>query len=471
MEENFEKATVQPTKKKSKFIVAIIIVAIIALALIAGFVYYQYSTRPDKIFAKAIEKIFEMPEKEQARTGRIELEMSLELEANEPEIKAANEILKVLKLKCITELDLDKKILNENISALYDDEEIISASALIQNEKMFFYLEEIYNKYIRVNEEYLEGIDLSQLFDTTTNVIDEETINDIKQILLDSIEDREFSEDKVELDGKSAQKSTLKLTTNEFLEILLSILDKVNEKKPSDELEKLIESLDEGIEKLKGERDIPIYAEISIYTKGLKNEFARAELALINTDVDEAIAIALEQKSENEIAISYLMNEDDAKVSGATELFEITIKENDENSGTMKIKMDIEEEYSVALVVKYSVDYNAKIELRDTSNNIDIDSLTDEDFNEMYENALENEILYEILDSMGVFDIIEEYEDYYYGDYDWDDYDYDDYYYDDYDYYDDELFNNAQEDLEETNQKVQEGQQRVNELLNQLEIM
>ena len=463
MEENFEKVEVQPTKKKSKVISAIIIIAILVVALIGGVIYYKYSTTPDKIFKKAIENVFEMSEKEQARSGKIELEMSLELEANDPEIKAANEILKALKLKCITEVDLDKKILNENISAMYDDEEIITASALIQNETMFFYLEEIYNKYIRVNEEYLEGIDLSQLFETTTNVIDEETINDIKQILLDSIEDRDFSKDKVELDGKNAQKSTLKLTTNEFLEILLSILDRVYEKQPSDELEELIESLEEGIEELEDEEDIPIYAEISIYTKGIKNEFARAEVALINTDVDEAMAIVFDQKSENEIAISYLMNERNAKVSGAKKLFEITIKENNENSGTIKLKMDIEEDYSVAIKVKYSVDYNAKIKARDTSNNIDMDSLTDEDFDEMYENVLENEMLYEILDSMGAFDTIEDYDDFYYDDYDWDDYDYDydydydDYYYEDYDWddYDDELLNDAEEDLELTNQTVQ----------------
>ena len=64
------------------------------------------------------------------------------------------------------------------------------------------------------------------------------------------------------------------------------------------------------------------------------------------------------------------------------------------------MKMNIEEGYSVAVTVKYDVEYNVTIEERNTQNSIDIDSLTDADFNEIMSNIQNNEILYGIIESM-----------------------------------------------------------------------
>ena len=94
------------------------------------------------------------------------------------------------------------------------------------------------------------------------------------------------------------------------------------------------------------------------------------------------------------------INEESTQVSQAAKLIELTINEENENKGSIEMKMNIEEGYSVAVTVKYDVEYNVTIEERNTQNSIDIDSLTDADFNEIMSNIQNNEILYGIIESM-----------------------------------------------------------------------
>ena len=59
--------------------------------------------------------------------------------------------------------------------------------------------------------------------------------------------------------------------------------------------------------------------------------------------------------------------------------------------------MNIEDQSTVILKLKYNIDCNVNIEERDTSNSIDIDSFTEEDMMEIMENIQQNEILYGLL--------------------------------------------------------------------------
>lgn len=399
MEENFEKKST----KKVGIIIAVIVILLIAAA-VGGVIYLNSTKNPEKIFAKTVEDMFEMTEKENAKSGKVELELSADIEANDPEIRAMNEFLKEIKLKSTTEIDVDKKILNENLTATYNGEQVISLDALVQNETMYLYLKDIYSKYIELNEEYLEGVDLSTIFETTTNTVSEDLLKDIKQIILDEIEKREITQEKVEVDGENMQKSTLRLTPKELSEIVLKMLKKIYEYQPIAELAELIEDLEYEIDYMSDNKN---YVDISIYTKGLQSKLVKAEILLVNVEDDEVIVFELNKKSENETAISIAINEESKKVSGATKIIELTVKEENENKGTITIKINIEEEYSIALKIKYAVDYNAKIEARNTQNSIDINSLTEADANEMIENIQNNEILYgiiQIIGESGLFD-------------------------------------------------------------------
>lgn len=394
MEENFEKKS----NKKVGIIIAVILILVIFTIIAGGLISLTNNKKPEKIFAKTVEDMFQMSEKEvNARTAKVGLELSADIESTDPEIRAMNQILNAIKINFTTELDLDKKILNANILATYDDEQIVSLDGLIQDEKLYVYLRDLYSRYIEVNEQYLEGMDLSTIFETTSDTASKDLLNDIKQILLDEINSREFTQEKVELNGENVQKSTLRLTPKELLEITLKMMKKVYEYQPTEEYRTLIQDLEDEIEYLEENEN---YVDISIYTQGFKNELVKADIILVNVEADEVIVFEVNKNSSNETIISMAINEESTQVSKATKLIELIINEENENKGSIEMKMNIEEGYSVAVTVKYDVEYNVTIEGRNTQNSIDIDSLTDADFNEIMSNIQNNEILYGIIESM-----------------------------------------------------------------------
>lgn len=394
MEENFEKKS----NKKIGIIIAVILILVILAIVAGGLVFLNNNKKPEKIFAKTVEDMFQMSEEEaNARTAKVGLELSADIESTDPEIKAMNQILNAIKINFTTEMDLDKKILNANILATYDDEQIVSLDGLIQDEKLYVYLRDLYSRYIEVNEQYLEGMDLSTIFETTSDTASKDLLNDIKQILLDEINSREFTQERVELNGENVQKSTLRLTPKELLEITLKMMKKVYEYQPTEEYRTLIQDLEDEIEYLEENEN---YVDISIYTQGFKNELVKADIVLVNVEADEVIVFEVNKNSSNETIISMAINEESTQVSQAAKLIELTINEENENKGSIEMKMNIEEGYSVAVTVKYDVEYNVTIEERNTQNSIDIDSLTDADFNEIMSNIQNNEILYGIIESM-----------------------------------------------------------------------
>ena len=140
MEENFEKKS----NKKIGIIIAVILILVILAIVAGGLVFLNNNKKPEKIFAKTVEDMFQMSEEEaNARTAKVGLELSADIESTDPEIKAMNQILNAIKINFTTEMDLDKKILNANILATYDDEQIVSLDGLIQDEKLYVYLRDL----------------------------------------------------------------------------------------------------------------------------------------------------------------------------------------------------------------------------------------------------------------------------------------------------------------------------------------
>lgn len=397
MEEKFEK------KSKAKVGVIVFIIILLLAAVVVGAIYISSKKKPEKVFEDAIADIFEMSEREKESLGgedlksaRLELELSLDVKSDDAEIKAVNEIIKAMKLKSTTEFDIEKEIFNENIILTYDGDEVINADGIIQDESIYFYLNDIYSKYIKVEEEYLEGIDISEIFKTNTMSQNEEMIDDIKEILMDEISSREFEQEKVELDGKNVKKSTLKLTPEELAKIAIKVLNKVNEYPLSSEMNELIDSLIEELENLESE-DSENYLEISIYTKGLKNSIVKVECNIIDAEYEEVMAIEINKEDDDKTVINLKYNDESTSTKNAKTMLKLEIAEKNENEGTIKVIINIDEETSISVNLKYKAEYNVNIKKNNTSNSINISDITEEDLNEMYENVQQNEILNSIL--------------------------------------------------------------------------
>ena len=275
-EKDFEKKS-----KKKGLIIFIVILAIILLALGGGYAYLKIANKPEKLFGKLIDEAFEL--KEDVKSYRMELGIAASVNTDNEDLKA---IIEGLNVKSITEIDLNKKIFNENLKISHEDNSIIDLNALIENDKAYIYSKDLFSKYIQIPEEDVG--DLKNVF-TQTDTDNKALEKDFKQILKDELKPERLSQESVTLNGKRTTKSTLKLTAKETLELTNKVLSKVYDYTKEENLKTLIEEIDTTIKD--EEYNSKDYIEITLYTQGLKSELVKAEINVVDMDYEEIVLL------------------------------------------------------------------------------------------------------------------------------------------------------------------------------------
>lgn len=385
-EKDFEKKP-----KKKGLIIFIVILAIILLALGGGYAYLKIANKPEKLFGKLIDEAFEL--KEDVKSCRMELGIAASVNTDNENLKA---IIEGLKVKSITEIDLNKKIFNENLKISHEDNSIIDLNALIENDKAYIYSKDLFSKYIQIPEEDVG--DLKNVF-TQTDTDNKALEKDFKQILKDELKPERLSQESVTLNGKRATKSTLKLTAKETLELTNKVLSKVYEYTKEENLKTLIEEIDTTIKD--EEYNSKDYIEISLYTQGLKSELVKAEINVVDMDYEEIVLLLeINIETKNKYEIRVLSNEESTKKEEATEMFTVKVHLEDEHNGTIKVKMNLDENSSIIIKMDVKEEINPTIENRDVQNSVNMNELTELDYMEIYNNLQKNEILYNIFLSL-----------------------------------------------------------------------
>lgn len=385
-EKDFEKKS-----KKKGLIIFIVILAIILLALGGGYAYLKIANKPEKLFGKLIDEAFEL--KEDVKSYRMELGIAASVNTDNENLKA---IIEGLKVKSITEIDLNKKIFNENLKISHEDNSIIDLNALIENDKAYIYSKDLFSKYIQIPEEDVG--DLKNVF-TQTDTDNKALEKDFKQILKDELKPERLSQESVTLNGKRATKSTLKLTAKETLELTNKVLSKVYEYTKEENLKTLIEEIDTTIKD--EEYNSKDYIEISLYTQGLKSELVKAEINVVDMDYEEIVLLLeINIETKNKYEIRVLSNEESTKKEEATEMFTVKVHLEDEHNGTIKVKMNLDENSSIIIKMDVKEEINPTIENRDVQNSVKMNELTELEYMEIYNNLQKNEILYNIFLSL-----------------------------------------------------------------------
>lgn len=385
-EKDFEKKS-----KKKGLIIFIVILAIILLALGGGYAYLKIANKPEKLFGKLIDEAFEL--KEDVKSYRMELGIAASVNTDNEELKA---IIEGLKVKSITEIDLNKKIFNENLKISHEDNSIIDLNALIENDKAYIYSKDLFSKYIQIPEEDVG--DLKNVF-TQTDTDNKALEKDFKQILKDELKPERLSQESVTLNGKRTTKSTLKLTAKETLELTNKVLSKVYDYTKEENLKTLIEEIDTTIKD--EEYNSKDYIEITLYTQGLKSELVKAEINVVDMDYEEIVLLLeINIETKNKYEIRVLSNEESTKKEEAAEMFTVKVHLEDEHNGTIKVKLNIDEDSSIIIRMNVKEEINPTIENRDVQNSVNMNELTELDYMEIYNNLQKNEILYNIFLSL-----------------------------------------------------------------------
>ena len=170
-EENFEKK--KSSKKGLK--IAILIIVLLAIAgVVTWFVLNKVNSKPEKVFDKAVEQMFEGTDKiKEYKTATVEMDISASIkEMNngnmdaelKSQISMVNLFLQSLKLNTKMGVDMENKVLNWQVSADYMGDKLISLDTIVQDSKIYFYLEDLYSKYNAVRLTIQSGGTLNGMF-------------------------------------------------------------------------------------------------------------------------------------------------------------------------------------------------------------------------------------------------------------------------------------------------------------------
>lgn len=407
-EENFE-------KKSSKKGLKITLLVVLVLAIIAAVVYFAFffnkpEAKADEAVNDVVGQMFEETEKtrekmKDVKSAKMEIEVSGGINTSKSadsqlaaQMALVSEILKSAKLNANVAYDLDKKILDSEISVKYQGTDVITAEAIFQDGKLYGYLKDLYSKYIELPIDELD-IDVSE-FENLLKAAEtnENMVKDIEEIIKAKISNSDIKTEETEISiaGKDTKvnKSTLKLSVKEIEDVLNEILGKVNEYQTEAEVKNMITELQE---EMKNGVETENYANIEMYTEKSANELVKLDVALVNVESEEVIVVNA-QKEDKTWKISFGMNEDSTNTADATTLMEIEVTEENENEGKISITV-IAEGIEVTLNVKYKVELNANVSKKNISNSIKAEEMTDADTQEILENIEKNEILKSIVEA------------------------------------------------------------------------
>lgn len=378
------------TKSKSSvFVIAAVVVFLIVLSGVSYFV----AKSPKLIFVRSINNLYKNIEvnlKEDVKTLATNFELELKVDGNEKN-KELTDIVNNLSLKGNVNIDYINKLFLVNFNSSYANDKLLDAEVQYQKGNAYVLLNDVFDKYISIEsaektDDYFETIQITE----DHKIL----ITEVKKALTKSLKSKFFETSKVELEinGKkeNVTKNTLKLTkenmtefTKEFLKILknddkfLNSYAKINnndEATVKDNLETAINSID-------GEDLAENAGEVSLYTKGLFNELVKIEMII--SEGSDSLDFSLTKNDDNNYIVRF--------VTMDKEEFILNVNITKEgNTLNLKLSTNIENQ-NILLDIKYGYEYDKEVVLKDVSDSVNINELTEEQtieiMNKLFQNA------------------------------------------------------------------------------------
>ncbi len=419
--------TVNHTKSKKSKMSLFVIVAVVAFLIIILGVSYFVAKSPKSIFTRSINDLYKNVEvnlKENVKTLSTNFELKLNVDGNE-ENKELTDIVNNLSLKGNVNIDYINKLFLVSFNSTYANDKLLDAEVQYQKGNAYVLLNDVFDKYIAVDS--VEGMD--DYFEAAQITEDHKVlVTEVKKALTKSLKSKFFETSKVELEinGKkeNVTKNTLKLTkenmielTKEFLEALknddkfLKSYAKINN---TDETT-VKNSLESEIASIDGEDLAENAGEVSLYTKGLFNELV--EIEMIVSEGSDSLELSLTKKDDNNYVVRVVTTDKEEFILNVN-----VTKEG--NTLNLKVSTNVENQ-NILLDIKYGYEYDKEITLKDVSDSVNINELTEEQAAEIMNKLSQNAGVQKIIEAISKIE--NDYEDIEADvDYDFDDDSYDD---------------------------------------------
>ena len=293
--------------RNKKLLFILITVIIVVLALVAGIVFLSLNSSPEKIFKNSVSQVFGMFEttEEQYSTMKGTMNLTANIESDDEDVQALNMMLGGASVGVDMQVDATNMVVNENLNIKYNNESLLNASILLQDEKGYVYLPDWLNKYLELPEENMEYSELTEYYDKIATLDQDALMEAIEKELIVAISNEKLVQEKttVLLNGQEVKvtASTLSLKDaqiNAFYSNLFNNL-KNNEKFQvalGAYKDEVLAAIGEMMQEMEDTEDIEFI--FTIYTKGFLNEFVGISAKAINSYYEETIGINIVRHSE-----------------------------------------------------------------------------------------------------------------------------------------------------------------------------
>lgn len=451
--------------KNKKLLFILIPIILVVLILIAGVVFLKLNSAPGKIFKNSISKAFEMTENtgEKYTTMKGTMNFTANIESDNEQIQAMNEMLQTANIGLNMEADTKQMIVNENLNVTINNQNLLNATLLMQDQKGYVYLQDWLDKYLELSEEYLEYSDLVEYSEKMATLDQNKLMEAIKEELIKAILKQDLSQEKVtlNLNGEETKvtASTLNLKDEAITTFTREFLSNLRENEKFQTAlgaykEEAQNTINEMLESMTEPEENSEFIFI-IYTKGLLNKFVGVSAKAIdgtdgeivgldiwnynkekyelvayneyNEERENAIKLVIENKKENKnkgtsvitieiggeeftLTYNYEKQGKQTNFEATTEIEGVKVSilgnvtENGKNyKGKLTFAVEQQEFGKINLNCDYDLTYGVDVQKVDVQNAVLIDELSEEDQEELMTN-LQNSPLYQIIEQSGMLE-------------------------------------------------------------------
>ncbi len=390
-------------KDKYHFIKILLPILLIGGIIFGGYYYYHnYLNNSNHIIKNTIKKINEslidgLNNESDFNSFKVKGLVKFDIDLGKENKKIA-ELVNNLSIQLDSEINVKKEIASIDFNAKYLDKKPISIKTYTENNKYYFYLDNIYDKYIEISN--MDELNSIKELESKTNI--KINNNDIK-IMINSFSEAltkalnntkiERKEETITINNQSIKANNyyLNLKNQEINDFFLNILNTLKDDKDYRNVIKKVDedNIDELINKLKTNIITDNY-NFNIY---LTNSLFKPELLRFQFKVSD-LTIQIDFIDKNQISL--LMSINDKKDSS----IELDITHNDASYNIdyhIKYSVPSDNQETFKIDGTINIEKTNNIQNRDISNSIKIEDLSIEDRKKI-QNALNtNETLNAIL--------------------------------------------------------------------------
>lgn len=403
---------------QGKSLLAILIAVVLLLIIIAcgALYYFMVYSNTEQIYKRLIDSSInayqETAQKEEYKTvsTKIGASLNIDLEEKNEQTQKIVDLINSLDIQLGTQMDRENKKMMVKLESNYENDPLLNADiyADVEKEKMYMYLDKIFEKYVEIDMDEETSKSLSEIFEATytkqNKENSEKSINIIKEELKKVIKPEYCSSEKQEITINNkkvkATKSTITMTNeqlaDEFITLFTNLKNNQEFLNCYENSEEIVEMFEELINQLEDAKKPynKMNFKISLYTTGISQKVQKVEAEAENDD--EIIKVEINNIDENNSEISVSYNKDTISVNN---IVKANIKKISETESDIAMEINIPDTAKVALNLDISYKINEEMEEFDDRNTVNIEDITEEDTKEMIERFSKTK-LYELINEL-----------------------------------------------------------------------